>query len=89
MGRFSNARQGLYLLSHTQALCLGDRAPLHSFNWPETCYIDQAGLELNKDLSATVSKVLRLKICVLNSTNTVGGVALFLNQLKWGKIIWA
>lgn len=51
------------------------------------CCVDQAGLELNKDPS-TVSKVLGLKMCVLNSNTVEGGNALFLNQLKHRKIIW-
>lgn len=48
------------------------------------CCVDQAGLELNKDPS-TVSKVLGLKMCVLNSNTVEGGNALFLNQLKYGE----
>lgn len=47
------------------------------------CCVDQAGLELNKDPS-TVSKVLGLKMCVLNSNTVERGNALFLNQLKYG-----
>ena len=40
-----------------------DRITLYSYDWPETCYVDQSGLKL-RDLPVSDSQVLGLKVCI-------------------------
>ena len=41
----------------------GDRVSLYNPGCPGTCSVDQAGLELTRDLPASASQVLGLKVC--------------------------
>jgi hypothetical protein len=41
----------------------GDRVSLGSPGYPGTCFVDQAGLKL-RDLPASTSQVLELKVCM-------------------------
>ena len=57
---------------HAQLLVCFKQGSLSSDNWPGSCYVDQAGLEL-RDLPASTSQVLGLKTCATTLGCSWGG----------------
>lgn len=57
-----NVHSSFMYMHFSSSFFFQDRVTLCILCWPEICYIGQTGLELNRDLPASASGVLELKI---------------------------